>query len=247
MVGNMFYVYEWFNTKTGEVFYVGKGCRRRKGQVTHRNNRFKEYYNSNPCENRIIQEFENEQDAFECENHRILELKAIGQAQCNLDHGGTGGCHFVWTDEMKQYASDYNVMKHSEQKERMSTNNPMKNPRIASKVGESKKRSVWIGETHYSGLIDAANAYGVTSTAVLYWIRRGYASDNKICYYDVEQETELNTIKHGSKKRKAVIVGGVGYPSIQEAAEKIGGARSSLSKALREGEPFKGLTCKYAN
>lgn len=184
----MFYVYEWFNMETGEVFYVGKGCRKRKGQISHRNKRFKEYYSLNPCDNRIVKEFENEQDAFEYENLRILELKAIGQAKCNLDYGGTGGCHFVWTDEMRQYFSDNNVMKRSEQKERMSVNNPMKNPKVSNKVREKIKRSLWIGDTRYKGLIDAAKDYGVTSTAILYWIKRGYSRDNKICYYDEEQK-----------------------------------------------------------
>ena len=243
----MFYVYEWFNTITGEIFYVGKGCRKRRGRISHRNKRFKEYYYSNPCDSRIIKEFEKEQEAFDYEHLRILELKAIGQARCNLDYGGKGGCHFVWTEEMRQYASEYNVMKRPEQRRRASINSPMKNPSISSKVSEANKRSLWIGDTQYKGLIDAAEEYGVTSTAVLYWIKRGYSRDNKACYYDGEQEPEFQILKHGSTKRKSVIVDGVEYKSIRQAAEAIGGSGSALSKALRKHETFKGHICEYGN
>ena len=243
----MFYVYEWFNTTTGEIFYVGKGCRKRKGQISQRNKRFKEYFNSNPCGNRIVKEFGNEEDAFAYENKRIEELKAIGQAQCNLDHGGKGGCHFVWTEEMKQYSSEYNVMKRPEQRERMSVKNPMKDKRISSRVFEAIKRPLWIGETQYNGIVDAARDYGVTSTAVLYWLKRGYARGNEICYYDGEQKPELKILEHGCTKRKGVIVDGIEYESIRKAAEAIGGSCSALSKALRKHETFKGHTCEYGD
>lgn len=33
----MFYVYEWYNTITGQVFYVGKGTKKRYLQTSKRN------------------------------------------------------------------------------------------------------------------------------------------------------------------------------------------------------------------
>ena len=244
----MFYVYEWFNTETGEVFYVGKGCRKRKGQISQRNQRFKEYFSSNPCENRIVQLFDNEQDAFAFENKRIVELKAVGQAQCNLDHGGNGGCHFVWTEEMQRYSSEYNVMKRPEQRKRMSANNPMRDKRISCKVSKANRRSLWIGNTFYDGLLDAASDYGVTSAAVLYWLKRGYARGGEVCYYDGEQKSETAKIlTHSSTKRKGIILDGIEDESIRRAAEVIGGNASALSKALRKHEPYKGHACEYAS
>lgn len=144
----MFYVYEWYNTVTGEIFYVGKGCNKRKDQISERNKLFKEYYNSHQCKNRIIKEFENEQEAFDYEHERIRELKNIGQAVCNLDYGGKGGCHFIWTPEMKQYASEYNIMKRPEQRQRMTEQNPMKNSKIAQQVSEKLKKPLWVGENY---------------------------------------------------------------------------------------------------
>ena len=124
----MFYVYEWYNVNTNEIFYVGKGIGNRYKQVSKRNQLFKEYYENNECSVRIIKNFELEKDAFAYENKRILELKAQGQCFCNLDNGGTGGVNFIWTDEMREYKSIYNPMKEEEQKQRMRESNPMYNP-----------------------------------------------------------------------------------------------------------------------
>lgn len=97
----MFYVYEWYNVNTNIVFYVGKGCGNRYKQVSKRNQLFKEYYENNECAVRIIKYFENEQEAFDYEKERIVELKTINQSFCNLDNGGTDGVNFVWTKEMR--------------------------------------------------------------------------------------------------------------------------------------------------
>lgn len=240
----MFYVYEWYNVITGEIFYVGKGCNKRKGQISKRNEKFKEYYNQNQCDNRIIKEFENEQEAFDYEHERITELKAIGQASCNLDNGGTGGHHFIWTPEMRKYASKYNVMKRPEQRERMSEDNPMKDPTVASKVSEKQKKPLWVGETLYKGLIDASNDYNVTPQAFSYWLKRGYTNDYQVCYYDGDSKPELHILKPNIQP---VLIDDIYYPSIAAAARAINGNASSLAKALREHRSFKGHTCKYGN
>lgn len=43
----MFYVYEWYNIDTNEIFYVGKGCGERYKQATKRNKLFQENYFKN--------------------------------------------------------------------------------------------------------------------------------------------------------------------------------------------------------
>lgn len=138
----VFYIYEWYNAITREVFYVGKGTKKRYLQVSRRNQYFKDYYQNNPCEVRIISYYDSEEEAFKAENQRILELKAIGQCKCNLDNGGTGGVNYVWTEEMREYKSKFNPMKRAEQRERMSHENPMKNPEVAKKVASKKQKKV---------------------------------------------------------------------------------------------------------
>lgn len=87
---NKFYVYEWFIIKTNEIFYVGKGTGKRKDQIHNRNQYFKNVYNKNSCNVRIIfNELTNEEACIK-EIQRIRELKKLGQAKCNLTNGGTG-------------------------------------------------------------------------------------------------------------------------------------------------------------
>ena len=107
----MFYVYEWYNVNTEEIFYVGKGCGNRYKQVSKRNQKFKDYYENNECAVRIIKSFETEEEAFNFEHIRIIELKAQSQCFCNIDDGGSGGVSFVWNEEMREYKSQYNPMK----------------------------------------------------------------------------------------------------------------------------------------
>ena len=62
----MYYVYEWFNTDTQEVFYVGKGIHKRY-KVKKRNKAFNDYIKNNNCDSRIVKYFTSEKDAFEFE------------------------------------------------------------------------------------------------------------------------------------------------------------------------------------
>ena len=91
----MYYVYEWFNTKTNEIFYVGKGTKKRY-KDRKRNSDFNDYIKNNNCDSRIIKYFENEKDAFEFEYIYINQLKSIGQCKCNLHCGGAGGSGEFW-------------------------------------------------------------------------------------------------------------------------------------------------------
>lgn len=245
----MFYVYEWYNIDTSEIFYVGKGCNERYKQTTKRNKLFQEYYKSNNCDSRIIKYFEKEEDAFKYENERILELKDIGQCLCNLDNGGKGGVNFAWTDEMKEYHSKYNPMKNEKQRKRMSKNNPMKNPDIAKRVGMKKKRKVVVGNEIFDGVVDVAKKYNVNDTAIIYWLDRHYSSDYKICYYYDERDKPFTvSIKNHVQNYIPVIVDSKKFNSIKEASKYINVSHSNLSKILKEGKTeIKGHTVRYAN
>ena len=87
---NDFYVYEWFNIDTNEVFYVGKGRKNRYKNVLQRNKYFKNYYNKHMCDVRKVKININENDAFNLEIELIAKYREIGQAKCNLTDGGEG-------------------------------------------------------------------------------------------------------------------------------------------------------------
>lgn len=84
----MYYVYEWFNTETDEVFYVGKGKGNRYKNVKQRSDYFKNYHSKYNCDVRIIKNKLTEENAFELEIEKINHYRNINQAQCNFADGG---------------------------------------------------------------------------------------------------------------------------------------------------------------
>lgn len=107
---NEFYVYEWFNIDTGEVFYVGKGKKGRYKETSQRNDYFKNYYNKYNCDVRKVRHKLEEDQAFNLEKELIEKYRNIGQCKCNLTDGGEG-CTFQegsWNDLFRklQYLHD---------------------------------------------------------------------------------------------------------------------------------------------
>lgn len=241
-----FYVYEWFNVDTNEIFYVGKGCKNRYLQLNHRNKLFQEYYNNNKCESRIIKYFNNEQNAFDFEKQRIFELKQINQAQCNIDEGGKGGYNFVWTDEMREYKSKYNPMKSPKQRNRMVTNNPMKNPNSIEKMAMKRRKPIVLGNIIYSSAKEIAKIFNVNTNTIYYWIKRGYSKDKLPCYY-VETGYKEFTIQNRKTTNKSVIIDGIYYDSVKSGAKAINVWSETLIRAIKEKRKCKGHTCEYAN
>lgn len=246
----MFYVYEWFVKNSGEVFYVGKGCKKRYLQTAKRNKLFQLYYDKFDCSVRIIKDFDTEDDAFAYEHTRIMKLKAIGQAVCNLDYGGKGGCNFVWTNEMREYKSQYNPMKAIEQRKRMQTNNPMKNRETSEKVNAQKRRAVIIDGVKYDGVIVASKAIGVLPNTISRWCNKGYNTKGKPCRYADEPQKDYPSIKitHPyATTPKAVIVDGKRFETVKDAAQYIGVWSESLIRAIKQNKLCKGHKCEYDN
>lgn len=93
----IYYVYEWYNIDTGEIFYVGKGrglrCQHRA--PGNRNKKFVNYVNKNNCTYRKVFENLDEETACGLEDKRIKELKSKGQCICNLtDRTSHRGCSY---------------------------------------------------------------------------------------------------------------------------------------------------------
>ena len=93
---NKYYVYEWYNVDTDEVFYIGKGANNRYSQITGRNKFFTDYYNTHKCKSRIIKKDLSEKDAFELEIETIKWYKENTEYRLtNQTEGGEGrsfGC-----------------------------------------------------------------------------------------------------------------------------------------------------------
>lgn len=236
-----FYVYEWYNRKTNEVFYVGKGCKKRYCSLRSRNQLFLDYIKNNDCDVRIVKNGLTENEALSYELELSEQYKAIGQCQCCLAKGGTGGRSSIWTDEFRQYWSVCNPMKAEKQRKRMQQNNP----EIAKKNGASKKRPVIIDGVYYCGVIDAANACGVRDITISAWCKRGYNTNGKPCRYADEEQKDFIIPKLG----KGVLIDGKDYyPTVKAAALALGSKDSSpLCKALKSNKIYKGHKCEYAD
>lgn len=183
----MFYVYEWYIKETNEIIYVGKGSKNRYKSKQH-NKVFLELIYRFKCESRIIEYFNNEQDAYKREYERICELKSKNQCKANIVCGGNGGGASMntemkrWNDSEKLKYSKYNVMKSEYQRKRMSINNPMKNKEIAKIVGIKHRKPFYIENKKYETLKDAAFEYKVTPQRICQWINKGYTSKNEKIY-----------------------------------------------------------------
>ena len=223
-----FYVYKWYNVETGEIFYVGKGCRNRKNVTYKRNILFKEYIKNNKCKNEIIAYFNNESDALNFEHKTILELKRKGMCKCNLDNGGTGGINYVWTQEMKDYKSKYN---------------PMKDEKVKQKMAKSKSKIV-IYDNKETTTREIASKMNIHITTAQNWAKRGYDTNGNPCYY--KNET-MPSIKKNTCS-KSVLIDGEYFPSLRAAADFLGVKDTSpLCRALKQNRIYKGHKCEYAN
>lgn len=242
----MFYVYEWYIKDTNEIFYVGKGSNRRKGQISQRNKLFKEFIKQYQCDNRIIKEFDNEEDAFIYENKRILELKEMGQCKCNLDNGGKGGTHLDWTPEKREYYSKYNIMKSEKQRKRMSENNPMKNKEIAKKVGIKHRKPFYIGNKLYNTLEEASIEYNKTIQCIKYWLEVGH-NKSELCYYKNEKPInyDFNKNNHICKGTKIKYDNKI-YNSIYQLEKEQNIHHEKISRCLRNGNLLNGKKIEYA-
>lgn len=168
----MFYVYEWFIKNTGEIIYVGKGCRNRY-KVRKHNKFFNDMIKRYDCESRIVKTFYTEKEAFDYEFIRINELKQQNQCVCNIYQGGLGGTIEWWTDERRQQYSEKNVMKSQKQRKRMKEYNPMNNPNIAEKTNGQKRRKVIIGTTTYESIKEAKEILGISYSNLITWNKKG--------------------------------------------------------------------------
>lgn len=241
---NNFYVYEWYNINTNEVFYVGKGSGKRYKDKINRNKNFLEYIKNNSVNVRIVKYFENEEDSFQYEKQLTDYYRRKNQCQCNLIDGGYGGYSKIWTLEMKKYWSKYNPMKEEEQRKRMKENNPMKNKKIAMKNGASHKKSVIINNIEYAGLVDAAKIFNTSPETIGIWCKQGGNTKGDICRYSDKEQKKYIYKKPNSK---SVYVDDQIFPTIKEASDAFGFSYQSFRQTLKIKNTYKGHKCGYVN
>lgn len=240
----MFYVYEWFIVETGEIIYVGKGTGRRY-RVRKHNRFFNNMIKRFNCDSRIVRYFESETDAFQYEHDRVEELKQLGQCVCNIYGGGLGGTTAWWTEEKRTYYSEHNAMKSADQRRRMSTNNPMKNPEISKAVAKKKSRAVIIGEKEYQSVADACKSFDVVWETIHRWCTKGINPMGQRCRYKDSPQVEFSGVRYNKGGCKPIIYKGKRYESAVDLGRELGISNTTVSKWVKNGFSPDGTPCRY--
>jgi len=240
----VYYVYEWFNTDTQEVFYVGKGIHKRY-KVKKRNKAFNDYIKNNNCDSRIVKYFTSEKEAFEFEYIYINLMKSQGYCKCNLHCGGAGGSAEFWTDNLRKEYSEHNVMKSEEQRHRMSVNNPMKNKEIAEKVNKQKRKAVIIGEIEYPSIKEAVEALNTSSESIAYWCKRGINQKGEKCRYKNSPQVQYDGKRYNKGGCKPISYKNITYESPIDIAKEFNISVYKIYRWAKNGFDEYGNPCRY--
>lgn len=244
----MFYVYEWYDCDTGEIFYVGKGCGRRY-KVRKHNALFNYFISTRNCASRIVKTFDFEEFAFAYEYVRINELKEKGQCICNIRKGGFGGVTTWWDNSRREEYSKHNVMKIQNQRERMSKNNPMKIKEIAKVVAAKKSRPIILDGIEYLNAVEIAKKYNRSENSVQQWAKRGYSPIGQCCYYkDCGEKKGWETLYQNRHRRvRRIRIDGIEFESVESGAIYLNCNATTVIRHIRSKKPFNGHICEYVN
>lgn len=103
-MSSIFYVYVHkclSGKRAGQVFYVGKGCRKRAFWNSDRNVKWQRISRKYGHEVEICQRKMKEEDAFLLEMWLIAKYRHLGYDLANMTYGGDGASGYKFTDEQK--------------------------------------------------------------------------------------------------------------------------------------------------
>lgn len=171
-----YYVYEWFNTETDEVFYVGKGTKNRYSQITGRNQYFMDYYNTHNCESRKVYTDLTEEEAFNKEIELIKYYRENSNFRLtNQTEGGEGHAfqsgelnpRFGKGDELVGEKNPFYGQKHNERVRKIlsryaSEKTGEKNPFYGRKHSEETKKKISLKAKERLSIKENNYMYGKT-------------------------------------------------------------------------------------
>lgn len=111
-------------------------------------------------------------------------------------------------------------------------------------------RSVIYKNVRYESVKDFAESIGISMSAALYWLRRGFNSDGVPCRYedDTRELTFINRYAVRNKaKAKPVIVNGIKYDTCEDASKALGISKSTLYSYLQGTKRSRKYICEYGN
>ena len=177
---NDFYVYEHIKASNGEIFYVGKGCKKRamdrKYRSLHWNNIVKKHgFKVNFLVKNIDEEL-----AFFVEQERIDQLKRIGVNLCNKTDGGEGSSGLVMPQSAKDRISQIHKGNTIPLEQRLKASESLKKirktPEWIQKIADAKSKPVICIDTgvEYKSALEAHKATGVNKISIRATCRGDY-------------------------------------------------------------------------
>jgi hypothetical protein len=85
-----YYIYHHISEKTGEIFYIGKGCKNRAYAFKRRGRLWESFYKKHGCIVVIHIQNLTEKESYNLEKLEIKRLKKINQCRANISLGGYG-------------------------------------------------------------------------------------------------------------------------------------------------------------
>jgi hypothetical protein len=154
---NEFYVYQHLKADSKDIFYVGKGSKKRLLKETGRNAYWHSVVKKHGFEAEIIFNNLSEELAFLVEEEVIDKYKWLGIKLCNLSNGGLGGKGCVRGEAFRQNLREKNIGKTLTQKhkEKISASNKgnksalgfKHNQEFCNKASENAKKRLYTEDT----------------------------------------------------------------------------------------------------
>jgi hypothetical protein len=167
-----FYVYEHLKADSGEVFYVGKGCRKRARDKDNRSKYWWNIINKHGFKVRYVVKNVDEEFAFFVEEERIDQLKRLGVKLCNLTNGGEGSSGLVMPQSAKDTISKiHKGKKLSEDHKRKASESLKKIKKTTEwiqKIADAKSKPVICIDTgvEYKSALEAHKATGTNKISI---------------------------------------------------------------------------------
>lgn len=167
-----FYVYEHLKADTGEVFYVGKGCRKRARDKDNRSKYWWNIINKHGFEVRYVVKNVEEEFAFFVEQERIDQLRRLGIKLCNLTNGGEGSSGLVMPQSAKDALSRAHKGKTIPPEQRKKASESLKKVKRTQewikKIVDSRSRAVICVDTgvEYKSALEAHQQTGTNVKSI---------------------------------------------------------------------------------
>ena len=128
----------------------------------------------------------------------------------------------------------------------MSKHNPMYNKEYALKSGAKHKKSITIDQICYPGIVDAVKELKVSESTIIHWLKNGYTSTGKMCYY-TQNGMPNHPYTPPKSSKKPITIDEQYFSSCAEGAKFLNITPQKMNDLLKHNKTYKGHNCKYVN